>query len=90
MHLATLFSLAIAALTASAQPLAPRDELNIDYFTCDSATSTAVCSNLPDSTEASLEKGMIPTSPLYMIKSRVTFSLLKPVLTLRIAQPTKP
>jgi hypothetical protein len=75
MHPATLFSLAIAALTASAQPLAPRDELNIDYFTCDSADSTAVCSDKPDSTEAFLETGMIPTSPSYM-KSRATPFLL--------------
>jgi hypothetical protein len=57
MHLTILFSLALAAFTASAQPLAPRDELNIDYFTCDSATSTAVCSDKPDSTMNSLETG---------------------------------
>jgi hypothetical protein len=59
MHLTILSSFAITALAASVQPHVRRDVTDLSYFTCDSADSVAVCSDKPDTTEYSLEKGMV-------------------------------
>jgi hypothetical protein len=59
MHLTMLALFAMAALVATAQPHARRDPTDLGYFSCDTAADTAVCSELADSTEASLETGNI-------------------------------
>jgi hypothetical protein len=58
MLFAVLTAFAVPALAASVSSYVRRDVTNLNQFTCDTASATAVCSDKPNDTNLSVQHGM--------------------------------